>query len=206
MDRLMDVRGRFAAHLPLLNAEPFDSRAAVALILCEEGQGDRSDLSLLFIRRAEDEGDRWSGHIAFPGGRIDQTDESPSHTAERETFEEVGIPIGQLDLVARLDDLAGTAESILVSGFVYLLEAKAPLVLNHEIAEAIWLPLHEIERSDRQVVRRFKYLEHDLELPGLRVVDDERSPVLWGLSYRFLQILMEKLERRLPAMPWHDDL
>ena len=28
-----------------------------------------AELELLFIRRSEREGDPWSGHVAFPGGR-----------------------------------------------------------------------------------------------------------------------------------------
>ncbi|MDY6865753.1 MAG: NUDIX domain-containing protein, partial [Halobacteriota archaeon] len=63
--------------------------AAVALILkeCEE------DISIIFIKRSEDERDPWSGHMAFPGGRKDEEDESIIDTVMRETFEETGIDL-----------------------------------------------------------------------------------------------------------------
>jgi 8-oxo-dGTP pyrophosphatase MutT (NUDIX family) len=206
VDGLDDLRERFAGHIPKLSAKQAGNQASIALILCEGERDGRSDLSILFIRRAESEADRWSGHIAFPGGRVDPNDSSPSRTAERETLEEVGIAIDQSNWVARLDDLEGSSESIVVSGFVYALDSPPTLTLNHEIAEAFWLPIHEIEDPNRHEERTFQYLEHELPLPALRVLDDDRHPLLWGLSYRFLQILMEKLDRHLPEMPWHEDL
>ena len=57
--------------------------AAVSLVL-REGR----DLELLLIRRAEVEGDPWSGHMALPGGRRDPGDASLLYTALRETEEE----------------------------------------------------------------------------------------------------------------------
>lgn len=44
---------------------------------------------LLFIKRTARVGDRWSAHVAFPGGRQEPEDESTLYTAMRETFEEV---------------------------------------------------------------------------------------------------------------------
>ena len=43
-------------------------RSAVAMIL----QVREGELHILMIKRAEREGDPWSGHMAFPGGRMDQ--------------------------------------------------------------------------------------------------------------------------------------
>jgi 8-oxo-dGTP pyrophosphatase MutT (NUDIX family) len=43
---------------------------------------------ILYVKRALREGDRWSGQIAFPGGKQDSKDFDDLDTAERETFEE----------------------------------------------------------------------------------------------------------------------
>jgi hypothetical protein len=32
----------------------------------------------------------------------------------------------------------------------------------------------------------------------------EPSPALWGLSYRFLELLMDRVGRPIPAMTWAD--
>src|ERR1039457_3526451 len=62
-----------------------NTHAAVALVLA----GDASDLCVCLIRRAEHELDRWSGHVALPGGRVDPIDLGPREAAIRETREEV---------------------------------------------------------------------------------------------------------------------
>ena len=46
---------------------------------------------VLFIRRSEQPGDPWSGHMAFPGGRQAPTDRELLDTARRETLEEIGL-------------------------------------------------------------------------------------------------------------------
>ena len=49
-----------------LDAGEHPLRAAVALVL---RPGDAGELELLLIKRADYEGDPWSGHVALPGGR-----------------------------------------------------------------------------------------------------------------------------------------
>jgi 8-oxo-dGTP pyrophosphatase MutT (NUDIX family) len=195
------VRDRFSSFTPELWHDEVKTRASVSLILREEEGG----LSLFFIRRAESEADHWSGHIAFPGGRVDPGDPGPRETAERETLEEVGLALEPDDYIGRLGDLRGQTQSIIVSAFVYGVTRPAPLVLNHEVADGFWLPLREIVQPDRHVERGFDYLGQTLYLPAIRVMDGE-GPVLWGLSYRFLEILLTLVDHEIPSMPWRADL
>ena len=50
-------------------------------------------LQVLFMKRAPREGDPWSGHVSFPGGRVEHSDSSLLHTAIRETQEEVALDL-----------------------------------------------------------------------------------------------------------------
>lgn len=53
----------------------------------------KGDPEVLFIKRAAREGDRWTSHIAFPGGRRDPEDRSDCAASIRETMEEVGLDL-----------------------------------------------------------------------------------------------------------------
>jgi 8-oxo-dGTP pyrophosphatase MutT (NUDIX family) len=62
---------------------------------------------ILYIKRATRASDRWSNHIAFPGGRQEPGDESSLYTSLRETWEEVGIDLAERKdwiEVGQLDD------------------------------------------------------------------------------------------------------
>jgi len=66
---------------------PGEATASVAMTLAGPS------LKTLMIKRAEREGDPWSGQVAFPGGRRERQDRSLLETATRETKEEVGIDL-----------------------------------------------------------------------------------------------------------------
>ncbi|KAI5207700.1 hypothetical protein E4T38_03326 [Aureobasidium subglaciale] len=54
------------------------------------------EAEVLFIKRAARKGDRWTSHVALPGGRRDPEDESDQKTAVREAVEEVGMAMQRL--------------------------------------------------------------------------------------------------------------
>merc|ERR1712000_606528 len=51
------------------------------------------DPEVLFIKRAAREGDKWTSHVALPGGRRDPEDADDCAAAVREAWEEVGVPL-----------------------------------------------------------------------------------------------------------------
>src|SRR5262245_25531983 len=98
-------------------------QAAVAIVLHEAATGPE----MLFIERAQRRGDPWSGHMAFPGGRVDSTDAHARAAAERETREEVGLDLAGAEALGRLDDLnAGIrlVAPLVLAAFVYRIAAR----------------------------------------------------------------------------------
>jgi 8-oxo-dGTP pyrophosphatase MutT (NUDIX family) len=60
---------------------------------------------MLFIKRSINPQDRWSGHVALPGGR-QEDNETTKETSVRETMEEVGLDLTTSDYtyIGSLDD------------------------------------------------------------------------------------------------------
>ena len=85
--------------------------------------------------------------------------------AERETLEEVGLALDAARYLGRLDDVQGTSETVVVSAFVYHFNDHNELVLNHEVDQVHWIPLAELARPERRMVKRFEYQEREVELP-----------------------------------------
>jgi 8-oxo-dGTP pyrophosphatase MutT (NUDIX family) len=199
MPELHEFRSALAGRAPVLH-EPGGMNAAVAVTLSEDERGTL----LLLMRRAERDGDPWSGHLAFPGGHLDASDASRRHAAERETREEVGLDPGQAECLGQLDDLRGVAVSIVVSAFVYVIETPGAFVLSDEVREAFWVPLDELLDSSRHVTQSFEYQGNALELPAIDL-GDGGGPPLWGLTYHFLEQFFALVGRRLPETPWGED-
>jgi 8-oxo-dGTP pyrophosphatase MutT (NUDIX family) len=168
-------------------------QAAVAMVLRPVADGTQ----VLFIERARRAGDPWSGHMAFPGGRVDPGDADPRAAAERETLEEVGVSLASAELLGRLDDKQGnprTHPALVISAFVYALHTPPPLIPNYEVECAFWFPLSELS-APRNHVPHLAYGE--LEFPGILVGEPERH-VVWGLTYSFLESFFDVLGRPLP--------
>ncbi|HET9512400.1 MAG TPA: NUDIX domain-containing protein, partial [Gemmatimonadales bacterium] len=82
-DRLADL----GSYRPRVEPDLTRIPAAVSLICVRDPD------ALLLIRRADRDGDPWSGQLGLPGGRKSPADADLLSTAIRETFEEVGIDL-----------------------------------------------------------------------------------------------------------------
>lgn len=161
------------------------ARAAVALIHRRSGDGE---LELLFIQRAVREGDPWSGHMAFPGGRLESGDTSSRNTAMRETLEETGLDLFRYGRHrARLSDLLTRQHNrwrpMVVTPHVFEWGGPEALDLNHEVEGRVWIPLSYLADPANQSTLTWSTRFGELEMPCCRY----RGYCIWGLSYSMLQ-------------------
>jgi 8-oxo-dGTP pyrophosphatase MutT (NUDIX family) len=170
--------------------EPASRWAAIALAF---RLGHAGEPELLMIKRADAEGDPWSGHVACPGGRRDPGDHDLRATAIRETWEETGIDLARDgEILGTLDDLAPRTPvlpPIVIRPFVAVVSPTVEIVASPEVAAAFWVPLSALrERAAwglgtvhvRGVPREVSTFTHGEHL-------------VWGLTERVLRQMLERL-------------
>jgi 8-oxo-dGTP pyrophosphatase MutT (NUDIX family) len=171
--------------------------ACVAMVLA----GPSAAPQVCFIRRADRAGDPWSGHMAFPGGRADPSDVSAQAVAEREVAEEVGLTLDPKHLIAPLTELPVRARgrdlTMRLAAFVYWLEGPPPPLSpqTEEVAEALWVPLRLVYDPANRVRYLLTRNGSAQEFPGVSL----GGHVVWGLTYRVLAELGDRVGRPLPA-------
>lgn len=174
-------------------------RAAVAVVLRE----GLHSAEVLLIERAVVNGDPWSGHMAFPGGRMEIADDSTRVTAARETFEEVGVELGRAEYLGHIDELVGNrrvSPRLVVAAHAFHLEEHQEFALDpKEVQQAFWFPLAGLHEAERQVEHVIPEMP-DLRFPGIVVGEPDRH-IVWGLTFRFLERMLHVIDRPF-SEPW----
>ena len=165
-------------------------QAAVAAII----RSNSRDLELLFIQRSHRQGDPWSGHLAFPGGRLEAIDPSPRAAAERETLEEIGLSLQRTDFLAPLKNLTGLRLPVSVSAFAYFVQETPEFTLSDEAQSAFWVPFSDLTNPCRQTSYVLKNPDQSETFDAIDLLGPDH-PVLWGITYRFTQQLISALPR-----------
>ncbi|MFI5182789.1 MAG: NUDIX hydrolase [Vicinamibacteria bacterium] len=170
--------------------ERVSRRAAVALVLREGPSG----VELLFIRRADDPRDPWSGHVAFPGGRFEPGDLDLTATAIRETREELDLDLeADAELLGPLDEVRAVAQArpvdLAISPFVFRLLRHGDLDPSTEVRSVHWLPLVDLLGDSHRSSLERELQGRVVQLPCLRIQD----LVIWGLTYRMFSDFQDRL-------------
>jgi 8-oxo-dGTP pyrophosphatase MutT (NUDIX family) len=172
-----------------IEAEGLTRYAAIALVLRLTEHGEPE---LLMIKRADVEGDPWSGHIACPGGRMDPGDRDLERTVIRETWEETGIDLARDGrLLGTLDDMTPRTPSLpplVIRPFVAVVKPNVTIVANPEVAESFWVPVADIRETSR-----WGRAMVPIRGVGEREVDVFRHGdyTVWGLTHRALTQFVE---------------
>jgi 8-oxo-dGTP pyrophosphatase MutT (NUDIX family) len=189
---LQHVEHALAHHRPRKKAlRAVLKRSAVAMILREQD----GHAEILMIKRAECHGDPWSGHMAFPGGRMEPHDRHGLDVAIRETHEEIGLNLRDREpCIGRLSELMTHLQlrrrPMVVSPYLFRMEREVEFEPNHEVAEVIWVPLgFLLNRSNREIMH-WQRGKVPVSLPCYYY----RGRRIWGLSLMMLDELLTLLD------------
>jgi len=182
--RLAAIAAGLREDEPIARAER--ETAAVAVTLRNGPRGEE----VLLIKRADREGDPWSGDVAFPGGRVEAEDASFRDTAVREAREEVGV---DLEDVARFLGYMGSFQAkrkgIWVVPAVFLVDRAVSINGNAEVSSHMWVPLQELLARESRSTYSLERGGETRSFPSFAI----HGYVIWGLTERILTSLMESV-------------
>lgn len=167
-------------------------QAAVAAVLRTSARPE-----ILFIRRAEHSRDPWSGHMAFPGGRVDREDENPLQAAVREAKEEVDLDLrSQGQFLGELSQVRAVSRArpregeppLVVHPYVFAVGDEDPALTpdEREVQEVVWVPFDLfLDPKNRQNLD-MTYEGQQYQFPCYRF----QGRVIWGLTLKMVDELV----------------
>lgn len=149
------------------------------------------------------------GEICFPGGRID-AGESPQAAALRECNEEIGIPTGEIKVLAQGDTLYGQADFTIYSFIAEISEESYERIKieRDEVEELYLIPLSYFIENEPDFyreryetnIREFPYdkvgipPDYEWRRGTMRIpIYEYDGIVIWGMTAQFLNRMSSKL-------------
>ncbi len=145
-------------------------------------------LAVLLTQRTDHLKDH-PGQISFPGGRVEESDHSPLHTALRETEEEIGLDRSHVELLGYLPDYF-TGTGFQVTPVVATVRPPYDLSLDPvEVAEAFEVPLGFL-LDDRNHRRHSLFYRGAMRQFHAMPYGDY---FIWGATAGMIRVLFDRL-------------
>lgn len=169
---------------------PVDTREAGVLALFYPRE---KGWHLALIRRVIRKGDRHSGQVSFPGGRWEPDDRNMSHTALRETEEEIGVPVDRIRLLGELTPLYIPVSRYRVHPFVGFIDYLPEFQLQASEVQALLEVPHSWLLEEDRMKRKPITLASGQQLPSVPYFEFHKQ-VVWGATAMMLRELVELLK------------
>jgi 8-oxo-dGTP pyrophosphatase MutT (NUDIX family) len=167
-----------------------DASLKVAAVLIPIYQ-KRGSYYIVLIRRTETVKVH-KGQISFPGGTRETEDRTLLHTAIRESREEIGLHVEDIEVVGELDDEITTTSNYVVTPFVAMIPWPYRFTKNKdEVAGIMEVPIKALLKKG--------CLKANTETLNGQPIDsytyDYQGKVIWGATARILKKLLDIIEK-----------
>ncbi len=164
-------------------------RAAVLILLTEI----KSQWHVLFIRRADRDGDLHSGQVAFPGGKFEPDDHSLEMTAIREAQEEIGLHPNNIQIIGQLSSYH-TITDFEIHPFAGVM--PWPVNLSPQLSEVsriFTIPLRWLQNSNNYSLNKHaQYKTRRAPIVYFKKYDGE---LLWGATARITLSFLDAINQ-----------
>ena len=190
------IRDALVAHRPSLVTPGENTRQAAVAVILREHHERTGQSDLLFIQRANRDGDPWSGQMAFPGGHREPEDTSLMAAAMRETDEEIGLSLANAEYLGALDHQEarprGKTLNMLVAPHVFITKDTPDFTPNREVADVVWAPLSTLAGNSLHDTQTLPMAGNPTVFNGYRL---SGGHFVWGLTYRMLTTFFTAVAR-----------
>ncbi|EJW21616.1 NUDIX hydrolase [alpha proteobacterium IMCC14465] len=108
----------------------------------------------VILTRRSEKLKKHSGQVAFPGGKVDETDPSPLDAVLRETEEEIGLTAGYIDIAGYLETFE-TGSGFMVLPVVAYVRPGFELKINaEEVADVFEVPLNFLMNRENHHIKQ----------------------------------------------------
>ena len=154
------------------------------------------DLDVLLLRRAATLGSH-PGQIAFPGGRLEETDVDPTAAALREAVEETGLDPDGLETLGTLAELPLAVSNHLVTPVLawWTHPSEVAAVDHAETVEVFRIPVADLLDPANRARTEHAVGNRTLRMPAFTV--DGR--LIWGFTALVLSRLFDELGWATPG-------
>ena len=152
------------------------------------------DYMILFTKRTNNL-EHHKGQISFPGGSVDEEDNSVRDTALREAREEIGLLKEDVEILGRIDDTMTVVSDFIVHPFVGLIPYPYDFTINtDEVARLIKVPLKAFHPENSGKGASFEFEDKTYRTPTYEYDGD----VIWGATARIMEIFVNIIGHKLP--------
>ncbi len=165
-------------------------------------------LSVLFEKRAESLR-RQPGDISFPGGKVENQDMNTMDTAIRETSEELGIPISDIEIIHEMD-IYVHSQNMIVYPFVSYLSTSSFQPNPKEVDEIFLVPIEYLMNTKPEKYQINLTIEPEEAFPFQHISGGKNYSwrhgyieemfyyyeqyVIWGMTARILYHFIDKIK------------